>query len=45
MYEMYETIQRLYQRGQLTEKGVSNAMLRGWITQEQANAIVAGKAG
>lgn len=42
---MYETVQRLYQAGQLTDKGVSNAMLRGWITQEQADAILSGKAG
>ncbi len=42
---MYETIQRLYQMGKLTDKGIQAAVLRGWISQEQADALLAGQEG
>ena len=38
---MYETLKRLYDEGKLTEKGIRNAVKRGWITQEQAEEILA----
>jgi len=37
---MYEVVKRLYQAGKLTHKGVQAAVLRGWITQEQASALL-----
>lgn len=39
---MFETIQRLYQSGKLTQAGVEAAATKGWITQEQAQEIVGG---
>ncbi len=40
---MYERIKRLYEAGRLTEAGVRNAAKKGLITEEQAEAIIAGK--
>ncbi len=37
---MFETIKRLYQAGKLTDKGIQAAVLRGWITQEQADSLL-----
>lgn len=39
---MYERIKRLYSEGRLDEKGVRNAVTRGWITEEQAEDILTG---
>lgn len=36
---MYETIKRLYEAGQLSKSGVEAAVQKGWITQEQADAL------
>lgn len=38
---MYETIKRLYLAGRLSDAGLANAMEKGWITQEQADALTA----
>ncbi len=36
---MYETVKRLYQAGKLTEKGLDAAIVKGWVTQAQAEAL------
>lgn len=36
---MLETIKRLYQSGKLNTAGLDNAVIKGWITQEQADEI------
>jgi len=36
---LFETVKRLYQAGKLTDKGIQAAVLRGWITQEQADVL------
>jgi hypothetical protein len=36
---MFETLQRLYAEGKLTETGLANAVLKGLVTQEQADEI------
>lgn len=41
---MYYTLLRLYNEGRLTEKGLSNAVAKGWITEEQKQEIIASKA-
>lgn len=38
---MYEIIKRLYLAGQLTPKGLDNAVEKGWITREQADVLTA----
>ncbi len=40
---MFERLKRLYESGQLDQKGVENAVTKGWITQEQAAEILAPK--
>lgn len=40
---MFETLNRLYSEGRLTETGLQNAVVKGWITQEQADEIIASK--
>ena len=40
---MFERLKRLYESGQLDQKGVENAVAKGWITQEQAAEILAPK--
>ncbi len=37
---MFERLKRLYESGQLDQKGIENAVAKGWITQEQANEIL-----
>jgi len=37
---MYKVIKRLFLAGQLTEKGLLEAVARGWISQEQADALL-----
>ncbi len=38
---MFETIKRLFFAGKLSEKGIIAAVTRGWITQEQADSLLA----
>lgn len=39
---MFETLKRLYDNGNgaLDENGLNNAVLKGWITEEQKQEIV-----
>lgn len=41
---MYDNVKRLYIEGRLTDKGLDNAVTRGWVTTEQADEIIATKA-
>lgn len=36
---MFNRIKRLYDQGKLDKNGVKNAVLRGWITEEQYKEI------
>jgi len=36
---MYEVVKRLYLTGKLTDKGLTSAVTRGWITVEQSDEI------
>ncbi|WP_373876425.1 XkdX family protein [Paenibacillus spongiae] len=36
---LFETLQRLRNEGRLTDQQVQNAVIKGWITTEQANQI------
>ena len=38
---MYETLLRLWKEGKLTEEKLNNAVLKGWITEEQKATIEA----
>lgn len=38
---MYETLLRLYQESKLKETGLSNAVSKEWITEEQKAEIIA----
>ncbi|MCM1136331.1 MAG: XkdX family protein [Clostridium sp.] len=38
---MFETIKRNYLAGRITAAGVQNAVKKGWISQEQADSILA----
>lgn len=40
---MFERLKRLYESGQIDQKGVENAVAKGWITREQAAEILAPK--
>ena len=40
---MFERLKRLYESGQLDQKGIENAVAKGWISQEQAEEILAPK--
>lgn len=40
---MYNTLKRLFLSGKLDETGLENAVTKGWITDEQKNAIIACK--
>jgi len=42
MSAMFPTIQRLYQAGKLTEASLTNAVQKGWITEEEKQLIIAG---
>lgn len=39
---MYETLNRLFDKGDgpLDENGLNNAVLKGWITEEQKQEII-----
>lgn len=41
---MYYTLLRLYIEGRLTENGLTNAVSKTWITDEQKQEIIASKA-
>ena len=40
---MYERLKRLYVAGKLSDTGLSNAVIKGWITENQRQEIVAAK--
>lgn len=40
---MYERLKLLYNEGRLNEAGLANAVVKGWITQEQADQIINGE--
>ena len=37
---MYETLKRLYDENKLTVNQLSNAVTKGWITEEQKQTII-----
>jgi hypothetical protein len=37
---MFETLLRLYKEGKLSEQGLENAVIKGWITEEQKQEIM-----
>lgn len=39
---MFETLKRLYGAGKLDEAGLERAVVKGWITEAQAEEILAG---
>lgn len=39
---MYERLNRLYKMGKLTETGLANAVIKGWITEAEKQEIMAG---
>ncbi|MDY4772004.1 MAG: XkdX family protein [Lachnospiraceae bacterium] len=40
---MYEILKRLYVAGKLSDAGLSNAVIKGWITESQRKEIIAAK--
>lgn len=40
---MYDRLKRLYVSGKLTAVGLSNAVIKGWITEVQKQEIMAAK--
>lgn len=40
---MYNTLSRLYRTGRIAEKELANAVIKGWITADQKNEIIATK--
>lgn len=40
---MYATIKHLYSIGKLSDKGLTTAVKKGWITKEQAEELKAAK--
>lgn len=40
---MYNTLKRLYLTGKINEIGLSNAVKKGWITEEQKQEIISSK--
>ena len=38
---MYSTLLRLYKEGKLTEVALTNAVTKGWISEEQKAEIIA----
>lgn len=41
---LFNRLKKLYMADRLTEAGLENAVLKGWITEEQKAAIIAEKA-
>lgn len=40
---MFERLKRLYVSGKLTAVGLTNAVIKGWITEAQKQEILAAK--
>lgn len=40
---MYKTLKGLHDSGKLMAEGLSNAVIKGWITEKQKEDILAGK--
>lgn len=40
---MFERLKNLYVSGKLSAAGLSNAVIKGWITEEQRQEIIAAK--
>ena len=40
---MFERLKRLYAEGKIDERGITNAVAKGWITQDQAEEILTPK--
>jgi hypothetical protein len=40
---MFERLLRLYLAGRIDESALTSAMIRGWITGEEANIILSGE--
>lgn len=38
---MYNTLKRMYLQGKIDADGLEKAVLKGWITEEQKNEIIA----
>ncbi|MDT8717832.1 XkdX family protein [Clostridium sp. 19966] len=36
---MYETLKRLYESGKLSKEKLNNAVVKGWISQDEENQI------
>ena len=39
---MYETLKRLYRLGKLSNEKLANAVMKGWVTQQEADEITSG---
>ena len=37
---MFERLKRLYDEGLLSEAAIRNALIKGWLTEKQANEIL-----
>lgn len=37
---MYNYLKKLYNEGKLSAAGIENAVTKGWITEEEKNAII-----
>lgn len=37
---MYEMLKKLYDKGHLTDMGLKNAVVKGWITEGQKETII-----
>ena len=42
---MYERLKRLYVTGKLSDTGLANAVIKGWITDEQRKEKIVGGTG
>lgn len=40
---LYNRLKKLYGEKRLTEKGLENAVAKGWITEEEKTEIITGK--
>ena len=40
---MKERLKKLYQEGRLSDAGIANAVRLGWLTQSEADGIIAAK--
>lgn len=37
---MYDTLKRLYESGKLSKEKLDNAVIKGWIVQDEENEIL-----